>query len=152
MKKIWLACLVACFLSAAMAQSSPSGLAQLAWLAGEWRLEKANGRIIEEQWSKPAAGIMLGTGRTYSKDKLVEFEFVRIVERDGKLVYIAQPNGQPPTEFVAAKVSTDEVVFENLQHDFPKRVMYKKVSDKCVTAAIDGGEGTKKIEFPYCRP
>ncbi|HET9727581.1 MAG TPA: DUF6265 family protein, partial [Gemmatimonadales bacterium] len=36
---------------------------QVAWLAGCW--EQASGsRLIEEQWTRPRGGLMLGLGRT----------------------------------------------------------------------------------------
>jgi hypothetical protein len=43
---------------------------------------------------------MLGTSRTVRGGKLIAFEFLRVVERDGGWVYVAQPGGAPPTEFV----------------------------------------------------
>jgi hypothetical protein len=43
---------------------------------------------------------MLGTSRTVRGGKLIAFEFLRVVERDGGWVYVAQPGGAPPTECV----------------------------------------------------
>ena len=78
-------------------------LEQLAWLPGEWGGVKGRASI-EERWTPAAGGAMLAVSRTIANDRLVAFEFLRIVERDGGLVYIAQPNGRPPTEFVLTKI------------------------------------------------
>ena len=48
---------------------------------------------------------MLAVSRTLKGDRMVAFEFLRIVERDGGLVYIAQPNGRPPTEFTLTAIT-----------------------------------------------
>ena len=49
------------------------------------------------------------------------------------------------------RASSTEAVFENPQHDFPKRIIYRKGADDSLTASIDGGEGTKAMSFPYKR-
>jgi hypothetical protein len=47
-----------------------------------------------------------------------------------------------------------EFVFENTTHDFPQRIIYSRVSDDAMMAAIEGpGEGgeTQRIEFHFVR-
>lgn len=139
-----------CMVTTVTGGQTPASINDLGWLSAVWHLEK-NGRSVEEYWTKPAGGSMIGLSRTVAKGKMVEFEFLRIIEREGKLIYVAQPEGQPPTEFTATSVSVGAVTFENRQHDFPKRIIYRKIGENCVTASIDGGEGSKIIDFPYCR-
>src|SRR4051794_5160292 len=127
---------------------SAASLEKLKWLAGSWRMEKT-GKVIEEQWTTPAGGIMLGVGRTIANGKAVEFEFLRIEQRGESLVYVAQPGGQPPTDFKLESATENEVVFANLQHDFPKRVRYTRNADGSVTARIEDETGKKSIAFPY---
>jgi len=83
-------------------------------------------------------------------DKLVEYETVVIREQDGRLAYQAHPSGQPSAVFMSRMVSNREVVFENLQHDFPQRVGYKRDGD-ALLAWIEGPRNgqTRRIEFPY---
>jgi hypothetical protein len=131
----------------ASGQSAVS-LGSLKWLAGSWRMENA-GKVIEEQWTTPAGGIMLGVGRTIANGKAVEFEFLRIEQRGDSLVYVAQPGGQAPTEFKLETATENEVVFANLQHDFPKKVRYTRNADGTVTARIEDETGKKAIAFPY---
>jgi hypothetical protein len=53
------------------------GLADLAWIAGDWRGEVGGG-TIEEQWSAPAGGSMMGMFR-YVKDGTTHlYEFLTI--------------------------------------------------------------------------
>src|SRR6185295_6928455 len=84
----------------ARAQATPAhaALNQLAWLAGTWS-GGTSPLAFEERWTPAAGGAMLAVSRTLKGDRMVAFEFLRIIERDGGLVYVAQPNGRPPTEF-----------------------------------------------------
>jgi hypothetical protein len=106
------------------------GVSDLAWLAGAWVGTRSSGSSIEERWSPPLGGAMLAVSRTVNTSgKMVAFEYLRIVERDGGLVYIAQPGGKAPTEFVLTDLSTENgkrrAVFENPRHDYPNRIVYE---------------------------
>ena len=94
---------------------------------------------------------MFAVSRTLAGDRLAEFEYLRIVERGGGIFYVAQPKGQPPTEFVATQVGSTSVRFENPQHDFPKVIRYEKRTDGTLQAAISGGAGQREISWVYVR-
>ncbi|HUQ49464.1 MAG TPA: DUF6265 family protein [Terriglobales bacterium] len=145
--------LVALFI--ASTQLHAADLVDLHWLTGSWLMQKGT-MTIEEQWTKPAAGTMIGMSRTISKDRTVAFEFLRIVQRGTDLFYIAQPEGKPPTEFKLVRSSAKELVFENLAHDFPQQISYNLNEDGSVTARIEGpGKNGRKVipfEFKKVKP
>jgi len=122
-------------------------VAQLAWLTGTWR--GGDGPVsFEERWTPPAGGAMLAVSRTLKGDRMVAFEFLRIVERDGRLIYIAQPNGRPPTEFILTAITPDSVTFENPMHDFPKMIRYTRRADGALEARVsDGGQKAETFVF-----
>jgi len=127
-------------------------ITDLSWMAGAWQTAPGGRGQIEEYWMAPAGGTMLGTSRTVAGDKTVEFEFLRIEQRGSEIYYVASPGGRcPATDFKLTRLSNQEAVFENPQHDFPKRIIYVKGSDGSLTASIDAGEGTKSKSFPYVR-
>lgn len=132
----------------------PPVIDKLAWLAGHWRMEKA-GRVVDEQWMAPVAGVMLGMGRTVAKERVIEHEFLQIrVGPGGDLFYVASPSGQATTTFQLKTLTDREVVFENPNHDFPQRVMYELRPDGSMLAAVEGANAdgtTRRIEFPYAR-
>jgi hypothetical protein len=124
-----------------------ASITQVAWIAGTWS-GAGGGTTFEERWTPPAGGAMLAVSRTVKGDRMVAFEFLRIVERNGGLVYIAQPDGRPPTDFVATEVSADSATFENPSHDFPKMIRYTKKSDGTLEARIsDGGQKGESFVF-----
>ena len=125
---------------------------QVAWLAGCWE-QAAGPRMVEEQWTRPRGGIMLGSGRTVRGDTLVEYEQTRIFERGGRLVYGASPSGQAPAEFQSIELSDSSVTFENPAHDFPQRVMYRRHGADSLVGRVEGMRNGKLrgVDFPYAR-
>ena len=127
-------------------------LTDIAWISGDWQTEPGGKRQIEEHWTNVAGGSMLGMSRTVAGEKTVEFEYLRIEQRADGIYYVAHPQARcPGTDFKLTRASSTEAVFENPQHDFPKRIIYRKGADDSLTASIDGGEGTKAMSFPYKR-
>jgi Domain of unknown function (DUF6265) len=137
---------------AASTQRPPHSISELSWMGGDWQTP-ASGRVqIEEHWTQPAGGSMMGMSRTVGGDKTIEFEYLRIEQRDDGIYYVAHPKARcPGTDFKLTRVSSSEAVFENPQHDFPKRIIYRKTADDALTASIDAGEGTKAMSFAYRR-
>jgi hypothetical protein len=124
-----------------------ASVSQLAWLAGSWA-GKAGITSFEERWTPPAGGVMLAVGRTLKGERLASFEFLRIVERNGGLIYVAQPEGRPPTEFVLTAMAPDTATFENPKHDFPKMIRYSRLPDGRLEARVsDGGPGGETFLF-----
>ena len=127
-------------------------LTDIAWIAGDWQTAPGGKRQIEEHWTAVAGGSMMGMSRTVAGDKTVEFEYLRIEQRADGIYYVSHPKARcPGTDFKLSRASATEAVFENPQHDFPKRIIYRKGGDDSLTASIDGGEGTKATSFPFKR-
>ena len=137
--------------SAAAAGEAPLG--QLAWLGGCWNAdgsEPGSG----EHWMPLAGASLMGVSRTVRQGRTVDYEFMRIAENaDGKLAFFAQPSGKPPESFSVKSMSATEVVFENLAHDFPQRVIYRLEAPAKLRASIEGmrNGALKSIEFPMAR-
>ena len=135
------------------AQPGPGhSLSELAWLAGDWQTAPGADRQVDEHWTVPLGGAMLGTSRTVAGGKMLEFEYLRIVEQEDGIYYIAHPGARTPrTRFKLTRVTADQVVFENPQHDFPKRITYSRGTGGSLTATVDGGEGTSGPTFRFRR-
>ena len=128
------------------------GLADLSWIAGDWQTAPGGRAQSEEHWTSAAGGSMMGMSRTVANEKTVEFEYLRIEQRADGDYYVAHPKARcPGTDFKLTKSSVTEAIFENPQHDFPKRIIYRKTADDSLTASIDGGEGTKAMTFSVRR-
>ena len=152
MRTLLLVCVFSALVLSAPAAPDPApDLKPVAWMAGNWRLEGPN-VTIEEQWMEPAGKLMLGMSRTTSKRGSF-FEFLRVEARADGVYYVAQPKGGPPTDFKLVRHSASEAVFENLAHDFPKRILYRLDSPEELTARVEGDACSKEQaeEFKYRR-
>lgn len=133
--------------AAVPAQREPvkAGLTRMAWLAGNWR-GQGGPMSFDERWTEAAGGVMLAVSRTLKGDRLATFEYLRIIERSGGLVYIAQLEGRPATEFVLTSITADAATFENPAHDFPKIIRYAKLADGSLEATVsDGGQKNERF-------
>ncbi len=115
-------------------------IGDLAWLAGNWTGSRGTSSV-DERWISPKGDAMLGVSQTVKNEKMTAFEFLRIVERDGGLVYIAQPGGKQPTEFVLVELVDRRAVFANPRHDYPQRIVYELSDSGALTASIGFAKG-----------
>ena len=134
----------------ALPTPAQAAVADMAWLAGAW-VGARGSTAIEERWSPALGGAMLGVSRTVSRGSMVAFEYLRIVERDGGLVYIAQPGGAPPTEFVLTELDSTFAVFENPRHDSPQRIVYELSDEGALSASIGFVNGGRPQRFEFTR-
>lgn len=129
------------FAGSVLPQSKPS-LSEMAWMSGCWQGRKGNA-VIEEIWSKPAGGSMLGLGRTVNGNRTVLFEFMQFREENGSLVFRPQPQGNPPVSFQLKDAFGGKATFENLKHDFPQRVIYEQKGKALMWASVEGMQNGK---------
>lgn len=129
-----------------------AAIGDLDWLSGNWVASRSSGSSVEERWSPPLGGAMLAVSRTVNTaGKMVAFEYLRIVERDGGLIYVAQPGGKTPTEFVLSEFDATHAVFENPRHDYPKRIVYELTADGSLNATIGQTKGGTPRRFEFKR-
>src|SRR6478736_347802 len=134
LKQIALAILLAVLVTSTSTQAP--ALADLAWIAGDWQTAPDGRSQIEEHWTQVAGASMMGMSRTVAGEKTVEFEYLRIEQRADGIYYVAHPKARcPGTDFKLTRASATEAVFENPQHDFPKRIIYRKTADDSLTAS-----------------
>ncbi|MBI2215314.1 MAG: hypothetical protein HYU52_16815, partial [Acidobacteria bacterium] len=111
-----------------LAEAAPK-IEALRWMSGSWSLTVGD-RIVEEVWLPPSGGTIIGAGRTVSEGMTKFFEFLRVVEREKALVYIAMPRGGKSVEFPSVRLEAQRVVFQNLEHDFPQTIQYWRDGEK----------------------
>ena len=129
-----------------------AAIGDLAWLAGAWVGTRSSGSSNEERWSPPFGGAMLAVSRSVNTSgKMFAFEYLRIIERDGGLVYVAQPGGKTPTEFILTELTPTRAVFDNPRHDYPKRIVYELPAEGGLSATIGFMKGGTPRRFEFKR-
>jgi len=125
-------------------------VSQLSFMSGCWQGPGGT----EEQWMRPLGGTLFGMARTVVNGKTVFWEFLQIKPQDGGLVLFVQHSRNPQgVVFRATRISETEAVFENPDHDFPQRILYRKQPGGGLLGRIDGQEKgkPKAVDFPFTR-
>lgn len=115
-------------------------------MSGYW-LSCDDGEVAES-WIGAGAGAMLGTNLSAGGG----FEFLRIADNGrGGYSYYSMPNGRAPaTEFTMVSLEPGRVVFENLAHDFPQRIIYQREGE-VLRARIESADGSRGMEWAFRR-
>ena len=139
-------------------QLDTKSVSALSWLYGCWG-GKVNQRDFREQWMPLRGNTMLGIGSTEYQDKLSSYEYLRIEGRPDGVFYVALPSEQKEAAFKLVSAVKDErdnattFTFENPQHDFPQRIIYRRGTEGWLYATIEGklkGED-RQITYPFRR-
>ena len=136
-----------------VALAQPADVQTLRFLSGTWSAATQK-NVIEEYWSLPYGKTMMGWSRTVSKDTTVSYEFTMIrALPDGRFSFTAHPSGQNTAEFMSILAGDSIVVFENKGHDFPQRVIYRRIGRDSLLGRIEGTmHGRQRaVDFYYKR-
>lgn len=146
MKKLFLLLFVL-LLTSTYAQTD---LSQLEWLLGHWNRTNAKpGRSGVERWQKNSATEFVGRGINLKGTDTVFVEKLKIMVKEDAVFYVADvPQNSEPVLFKATSMTASSVVFENPQHDFPKKIAYELDGKKLkATISADG----KAIDYWFER-
>ena len=119
------------------------------FMTGRWKATTPDGATVEEHWTTSDGGLMVGMNRTVNKKGRASFEFIRIAQHEGRLAYLAMPGAKPATVFPLKTLSATRVQFENLQHDFPQRIIYWRDGKK-LCARVEGTINGKVEGEEWC--
>jgi hypothetical protein len=72
--------------------------------------------------------------------------------KDEQVLYIPIVKGQnndQPVVFLLTKQTPKQLVFENPKHDYPQKIVYKKVNENSLVATISGIQQGKESSESY---
>lgn len=118
------------------------------FMTGHWRTTSPV--LVEEHWTSAEGDVMVGLGRTVPASGRTKFEFLRITRDGGKLTYIAMPSGKQETPFPMKEITETRVVFENPDHDYPRRITYWRDGEQ-LCARIEGKDGANAEQWCFAR-
>lgn len=120
---------------------------RLSFLAGSW-ISEHGPRRVEEHWTIPAGGTMIGMNRTVVGERTAAYEYLRIEATADGIDYVAIPVRQELTRFRLIECANNRAVFENPDHDFPSRIIYERDADKLI-GRIEGTRGGKEASAQW---
>lgn len=141
------------FVFSADSTHSYHSIFELGKFLGTWKMEGA-GKTVIETWVNVSNQTIEGKSILITSTKVgfdtLSFESLRIVEMEEEVFYIAKPNENPmPVPFKLVSSENKTFVFENNNHDFPKKIIYKFKDDDNIDIEISGS--TKQIYLYYKR-
>lgn len=123
-------------------------LEDLAWLAGSWRGEGLGG-TVEEIWSAPSAGFMMGGFQLNREGKASFFEFL-LISREAEGLVLRLKHFNP--DFSGWEEKEDFVSFPLVKTEpnaaFFRGLTYKRVDDELhIFLALSQGGETSEVPF-----
>ncbi|WP_396141840.1 DUF6265 family protein [Flavobacterium sp.] len=127
-------------------------LEKMNWLLGNWENEMPEG-VLTETWTKENDSTFSGT--TYfiiNKKDTVHSEAIILSQLNDELVYrptVKGQNNDEPVDFKLSSESENSFSFENPKHDYPQKIVYKKVNENSLVATISGIQQGKESSESY---
>ena len=126
-------------------------LERMNWLVGHWEQKLPDGTLLEN-WQVKNDSTLTGQSFFVNLKDTVHFENIILTQKANQLIYIAIVEGQNNDEPVNFKQTTDIkniFIFENPKHDYPQKIIYKKVTKNNLIVTISGKQDNKKCQESY---
>lgn len=128
---------------------------QLQRLQGSWYMKTAKG-IVGESWTVANNNLMQSKAYSVVANDTTLYETVSLENKNGAINYTviaANQNNEQPVSFKLTSSINNSFVFENKQHDYPKRIVYTFINNDSILAYVDDGieQSTKRNYFYYSR-
>lgn len=125
---------------------------QTEWIVGNWENKTSNGKSIES-WQNLNDSTLVGKSMLIKDKDSILLENILIIQRNKELYYIpsvVNQNEGKPIEFKLTQALNNMLIFENPAHDFPQKIVYKKISGDSIVAEVSGISSGKErsIKFP----
>lgn len=123
---------------------------KLGWLEGTWlRTNSQAGQSGIERWFKSSPSELQGYGVTFKGQDTLFVEKLHIIINEDRLYYVADvPENQQPVYFKLTEITKSGFIFENPDHDFPKKIAYQE-ENGVLKATVSGNN--KSLEFLFVR-
>lgn len=138
---------------AVRAQATPTpSLAGVGFLAGCWAQGGPSGDGLREVWPAPAENMMTGLSQFWRAGAVVDWEFHRIDATPAGPALTPHPRGVASVTFTPDSVSDTRIVWTNMAHDFPRRIVYERVPEDVLRIQVDDGvQGGRSLTWTLIR-
>jgi hypothetical protein len=124
-------------------------LSDLKWLLGDWQVTNEN-TIVKESWKQVSNKTFEGSGQSIDRKtgKIKFSESMRIVAMSDNIFYLAKvKENKFPVSFQLTMCDNKLALFENPEHDFPKKLGFYMDKDDLVVDVL--GKDDKGYTIHY---
>lgn len=117
----------------------------LHWLIGTWHNNDKNAPSTET-WTQSSTTTMHGVSYIVAAKDTVFYESIVLKQIKDELFYTVTSKGQKdnrPVSFKLTSFEDDCAIFENPEHDFPQKIIYKLINKDSIVATILGDKDGK---------
>lgn len=121
------------------------------WLLGKWENKSDEGNLLEI-WRKVNDSLFVGESYFIKGKDTLHSEKIELKQKGEELFYIATVKGQNNDKPVTFKHNIEiakQLVFENPQHDYPKKIVYKPFAKDHLLIEISGIQQDKTSSARY---
>ena len=126
-------------------------LEKVKYLIGNWENLTPDANF-KEIWKKENDSTFTAMSYITVKKDTVFYENIVLIQKNDSLFYNVSVKGENKDKAISFYLTSDTnnaLVFENPKHDFPTKIVYKKVANDSLVATIYGTKDGKKIEESY---
>ena len=130
-----------CFCICLILSCADHGLNNMDFLIGTWKIEDRN---QYETWTKVRKDELIGYSYKIDENQKKILETIAIKMIDNQMIYEATVPDQNEGRTIQFLLNTEiksVYSFENPNHDFPKKIQYKKVSKNEIMIRVSGDDG-----------
>ena len=121
------------------------------WLIGNWQ-SKTDFGILSENWEKVNDSTFKAESFFIKGKDTLHEENIVLQQKAEILTYITTIKGQnngKPIHFQLKEEIENELIFENLENDYPQRISYKKGINNSLITQISGIQSKKESTEKY---
>lgn len=140
MKKITLILLLTLSLTSCFKSKEKSKITAADWLPGKWGNKSTDGDLLET-WTKLNDSVYDGHSFFIKGKDTLHFEHIQLLQKGENLLYISNIRGQnedKPVTFIRNIKIEKQLVFENSNNDYPKKISYNPISKDGLIIEISG--------------
>ncbi len=110
------------------------------WLLGSWE-NKSDFGDMQENWSKINDSVYRGSSYFIKGKDTLHHEQITLEQKEEKVHYVPTVKGQnndQPVVFLLTSQTAKQLIFENPNHDYPKKIIYNMITADSLVAVISG--------------
>lgn len=128
-----------------LASCGTSPMKKMDWLQGNWETKGKNAGY-HEIWQLDS-GIYKGNSYALKKNDTIYAEKMLIQKEGDEIIFRAANNKEDKTafNFKLDEVNNNQIIFINPLNDYPKKIIYEKLSDTSLVVKVSGIHDGKDV-------
>lgn len=126
-------------------------IASMDWLVGKWENNSDQGNL-SETWEKADSNSYKGQSYFIKAKDTLHFESIHLKSTGENVLYTSTIKGQnndKAVEYKLTNATAKQLVFENLKQDYPKKIVYRQITQDSIMATISGVQQGKASTESY---